>query len=170
VADAAAAEGRIEVRSSRLWALLTLRFTRLLFPARLIADHVGISTSIVEFWLTPWRRTDEHLPLSHIAEVTHARGFFWDSISVENSGGLQSARRHWAAQIAGPLFRRARPRAHQRRRRCYAAAATSPLNLSPCLPAVITTDSPSLMRPERIISANGSCTDFWITRLSGRAP
>ncbi len=88
MADAAAAEGRIEVRSSRLWALLTLRFTRLLFPARLIADHVGISTSIVEFWLTPWRRTDEHLPLSQIAEVTHARGFFWDSITVESSGGL----------------------------------------------------------------------------------
>ena len=88
MADAAATEGRIEVRSSRLWALLTFKFTRLLFPARLIADHVGISTSIVEFWLTPWRRTDEHLPLSHIAEVAHARGFFWDSISVESSGGL----------------------------------------------------------------------------------
>ena len=85
---AAAAEDRIEVHSSRLWALVTFKFTRLLFPARLIADHVGISTGIVEFWLTPWRRTDEHLPLSHIAEVTHARGFFWDSISVESSGGL----------------------------------------------------------------------------------
>ena len=33
-------------------------------------------------------RTDEHLPLSHIAEVTHGRGFVWDSISVESSGGL----------------------------------------------------------------------------------
>ncbi len=87
MADVAAAD-RIEVRSSRLWALLTFKFTRLLFPARLIADHVGISTSIIEFWLTPWRRTDEHLPLSHIAEVTHARGFFWDSISIESSGGL----------------------------------------------------------------------------------
>ena len=85
---AAAANDRIEVHSSRLWALVTLKFTRLLFPARLIADHVGISTSIVEFWLTPWRRTDEHLPLSHIAEVAHTRGFFWDSISVESSGGL----------------------------------------------------------------------------------
>ena len=64
---------------------------------------------------------------------------------------------------------RARARAHQRNRR-YAAAATSPLNLSPCLPAVITTFSPSLMRPERMSSASGSCTDFWIARLSGRAP
>lgn len=85
---AAAAEDRIEVHSSRLWALVTFKFTRLLFPARMIADRVGISTSIVEFWLTPWRRTDEHLPLSHIAEVAHTHGFFWDSISVESSGGI----------------------------------------------------------------------------------
>ena len=76
------------MHSSRLWALVTFKFTRLLFPARMIADRVGISTSIVEFWLTPWRRTDEHLPLSHIAEVAHTRGFFWDSISVESSGGI----------------------------------------------------------------------------------
>ena len=85
---AAAAEDRIEVHSSRLWALVTFKFTRLLFPARMIADRVGISTSIVEFWLTPWRRTDEHLPLSHIAEVAHTHGFFWDGISVESSGGI----------------------------------------------------------------------------------
>ncbi len=52
------------------------------------ADHLGISTNIIDFWLTPWRRTDEHLPLSHIAEVGHIRGFFWDAISVESSGGL----------------------------------------------------------------------------------
>jgi len=88
VTRAAAAEDRIEVHSSRLWALVTFQLTRLLFPARMIADRVGISTSIVEFWLTPWRRTDEHLPLSHIAEVAHTHGFFWDSISVESSGGI----------------------------------------------------------------------------------
>ncbi len=81
-------DDRIEVHSSRLWALLHFSLTRLLFPARMIADHVGISTNTVQFWLTPWRRTDEHLPMSHIAEVAHARGFFWDSISVESSGGL----------------------------------------------------------------------------------
>ena len=85
---AASGADHVEVRSSRLWALLTGRFTRLLFPARLVADHVGISTTLVEFWLTPWRRTDEHLPLSHIAEVAHTHGFFWDGISVESSGGI----------------------------------------------------------------------------------
>jgi hypothetical protein len=88
VAQALAADDRIEVHSSRLWALLTFKLTRLLFPARMVADHVGISTNIVEFWLTPWRRTDEHLPMSHIAEVAHTRGFVWDTISVESSGGL----------------------------------------------------------------------------------
>src|ERR1700722_1392292 len=55
--------------------------------------------------------------------------------------------------------------------RDYAAAATvAPLNTRPCLPAEITTFSPSLILPERMSSASGSCTDFWITRLSGRAP
>ena len=79
---------RIEVRPSRLWALFRLNLTWLFFPPRMVADHVGISTNIVRFWLTPWRRTDEHLPMAHIAEVAHTRGLIWDSISVESSGGL----------------------------------------------------------------------------------
>lgn len=54
----------------------------------MVADHIGISTNIIGFWLTPWTRTDEHLPLTHIAEVAHTRGFVWDTISVESSGGL----------------------------------------------------------------------------------
>ena len=86
--QASTVDDRIEVHSSRIWALLSFKLTRLIFPARIVADHVGISTNIVEFWLTPWRRTDEHLPLSHIAEVAHTRGFIWDTISVESSGGL----------------------------------------------------------------------------------
>ena len=77
----------ITVRSSRLWALFHFNFTRLLFPLYMAADRLGVSTSDVKFWLTPWRRTDEHLPLSHIAEVAHTRGFFWDGVSVESSGG-----------------------------------------------------------------------------------
>jgi hypothetical protein len=77
----------LEVRSSRLWAALHLSVTRWIFPTRMIADHVGISTIEVRFWLTPWARTDDHLPLSHIAEVLHRRGLFWDAISVESSGG-----------------------------------------------------------------------------------
>jgi hypothetical protein len=78
----------LEVRSSRVWAFLHFNLTRWLFPARMLADHIGVSTNIVLFWLTPWRRTDEHLPLSHVAEVTHVRGLIWDAIVVESSGGL----------------------------------------------------------------------------------
>ena len=88
VISTAAAYDLIQVRSSRLRALIHFSFTRWLFPARMVADHVGVSTSVISFWLTPWRRTDEHLPMSHIAEVTHVRGLIWDQISVESSGGL----------------------------------------------------------------------------------
>ena len=90
MSDASAAV--IAVRSSRPWALLHFNLTRLLFPATMSADQIGVSTSNIYFWLTPWRRVDEHLPLSHIAEVTHYRGFFWDAISVESSGGLNPLR------------------------------------------------------------------------------
>ena len=86
------ATGRIDVRSSRWWALFHFNLTWLLFPPRLSADHIGVSTNIVRYWLTPWRRTDEHLPLSHIAEVIHIRGLIWDAISVESSGGLNPLR------------------------------------------------------------------------------
>jgi hypothetical protein len=78
----------IGVRSSRIWALVHFNLTHWIFPARMVADHIGVSKNEVLFWLTPWRRTDEHLPLSHIAEVTHTRGLIWDQITVESSGGL----------------------------------------------------------------------------------
>jgi hypothetical protein len=92
VTQSSAVSDRITVQSTRLWAVLHFNLTRLLFPACMVADHIGISTNIVQFWLTPWRRTDEHLPLSHVAEVAHMRGFFWDAISVESSGGLNPLR------------------------------------------------------------------------------
>ena len=78
----------IVITSSRLWALFKLRFTKLIFPSHLSADRLGISLVKVDFWLTPWIRQDEHLPMSHLAEVTHERGMIWDSISIESSGGL----------------------------------------------------------------------------------
>ena len=87
-----AADDRLTVRSSRWWAVFHFNLTRWIFPARMVADQIGVSTNIVDFWLTPWRRVDEHLPLSHVAEVMHIRGFFWDTISVESSGGLNPLR------------------------------------------------------------------------------
>jgi hypothetical protein len=111
---------RIEARSSRLWALLHFSLTRLIIPARMIADHIGVSTNIVGFWLTPWRRVDEHLPLSHIAEVIHIRGFFWDAISVESSGGLNPLR------VPGLPKGQARFFVEQVRERINTAAAPTP--------------------------------------------
>jgi hypothetical protein len=95
---------RIAVRSSRLWALFHFNLTRLLFPASMSADQIGVSTTNVGFWLTPWRRVDEHLPLSHIAEVTHIRGLVWDAISVESSGGLNPLRVFGVAKPAARAF------------------------------------------------------------------
>jgi hypothetical protein len=92
LAQIGTADDRIAVASSRFWALLHFNLTRWIFPARMVADEIGVSTNIVEYWLIPWRRIDEHLPLSHIAEVTHIRGFLWDAISVESSGGLNPLR------------------------------------------------------------------------------
>jgi hypothetical protein len=84
----AAAEKPIHIRTSRLWALFNGGVTRFLFPAQLSADPLGISLVKIEFWLTPWIRQDEHLPMSHLAEVHHQRGLIWDSVSIESSGGL----------------------------------------------------------------------------------
>jgi hypothetical protein len=86
--QATSAARPIQVRSSRFWAILKGRLTEFLFPARLSADPLGISLVKIEFWLTPWTRQDEHLPMSHLAEVAHERGLIWDSISIESSGGL----------------------------------------------------------------------------------
>ena len=100
----AATTDLIVVHSTRFWAVCHLSLTRLFFPARMIADHIGVSTNIVMFWLTPWRRTDEHLPLSHIAEVIHTRGLFWDAISVESSGGLNPLRVYGLPKSAANYF------------------------------------------------------------------
>jgi hypothetical protein len=104
MSDSANTPARIAVRSSRLWALFHFNLTRLLFPAAMSADAIGVSTTNVDFWLTPWRRVDEHLPLTHIAEVTHIRGFFWDAISVESSGGLNPLRVFEVAKPAARAF------------------------------------------------------------------
>jgi hypothetical protein len=111
---------RITVRSSRLWAVFHFNLTRFIFPARMVADRIGVSTNIIDFWLTPWRRIDEHLPLSHIAEVTHIRGFFWDAISVESSGGLNPLR------VRGLPKGQARYFVEQVRERLNATAITPP--------------------------------------------
>ena len=80
------------VRSSRIWALLTLQITHFIFPMRMSADRHGISMHQVTFWLTPWSRKDEHLPMTHVAEIELDRGLIWDAIRIESSGGIDPLR------------------------------------------------------------------------------
>jgi hypothetical protein len=82
----------IFIRSSRIWALLTLKLTHLIFPMRMSADSRGVSMHQVSFWLTPWSRKDEHLPMTHVAEVELDRGLIWDAIRIESSGGIDPLR------------------------------------------------------------------------------
>ena len=49
--QSSAVNDRIEVRSSRLWALIHFNMTLWVFPARMVADHVGVSNNVVLFWL-----------------------------------------------------------------------------------------------------------------------
>ena len=78
----------VVIRASRIWSLFTFRFTSLLFPARMSADRNGISLHEVNFWLTSWSRKDEHLPMTHVAEIELDRGLIWDAMRIESSGGL----------------------------------------------------------------------------------
>ena len=82
----------IVIRSSRIWALLTLNLTPFIFPMRMAADRNGVSLRQVAFWLTPWSRKDEHLPMTHVAEIELDRGLIWDAIRIESSGGIDPLR------------------------------------------------------------------------------
>ncbi|MEX2649760.1 MAG: hypothetical protein WD673_12185 [Alphaproteobacteria bacterium] len=75
------------VRSSRLWELLTLSPTKLLFPHRMELGADGVATAKVRFFLVPWMRTEEHASFQRLASVVHDKGFLWDTIVVETAGG-----------------------------------------------------------------------------------
>ena len=49
----ASSSDRIEVQSSRLWALLRFRITEAIFCNTMAADAVGISLVKVTFWNNP---------------------------------------------------------------------------------------------------------------------
>jgi hypothetical protein len=81
-----------EIGSSRILALPTFQITHFIFPMRMSADRHGISTREVGFWLMPWSRKEEHLPMSHVAEIEHDRGLIWDDVRIESSGGIDPLR------------------------------------------------------------------------------
>jgi hypothetical protein len=93
----------IHARTSRLWAMCKLRFTEFVFPSHLSADQLGITLVKVESWFTPWTRQDEHLPMSHLAEVTHQRGLIWDT-SASKAAAASIPCRSKACRKAPPML------------------------------------------------------------------
>ena len=58
------------------------------FRDRLMADDHSVFAGKVYFWLTPWIRDENHMRISHIAEIEHDKGLIWDTLTVESTGGL----------------------------------------------------------------------------------
>jgi hypothetical protein len=79
---------RFEVSSSRWWALFTFKPTKLIFRDKLAADDSSVFAKKTYFWLTPWIRDENHMRISHIAEIEHERGLIWDQLTIESTGGL----------------------------------------------------------------------------------
>ncbi len=81
-----ASHDRIEVHTSRLWALFH-SFTQLIFPERIIADrYTGFTRKTVSCWYLPWKGTEKHLPMSPSVQVDRDKGGFWDTVIVETPG------------------------------------------------------------------------------------
>jgi hypothetical protein len=73
VTQSSTASDHIGVRSSRIWALVHFNLTHWIFPARMVADHIGVSKNEVLFWLTPWRRTRAFAAVAYRRGDSHPR-------------------------------------------------------------------------------------------------
>jgi len=82
-----AAKDIFEVHTSRLWALFHWNFTRLVFPERMFVSDSGIQLKSVRNWLTPFKKSDEFVFFSNIADQKLSLGLFWASIRVDNAAG-----------------------------------------------------------------------------------
>src|SRR5205085_1776649 len=94
----------------------------------------------------------------------------WESgygkyVRLRHANGYQTAYGHMSGFAKGM---QSGTRVHQGQIIGY--VGSTGLSTGAHLHSEITTRSPSLIRPDRMSSANGSCTNFWMTRLSGRAP
>ena len=77
-----------QLRASRLSILLTdFGLTKLIIPPRLELTDAGVRTLRTRIFLFPWMKEEEHVAYRRIASVRHNRGFIWDAIILETSGG-----------------------------------------------------------------------------------
>ena len=115
-------------------------------------------------WRTPKRRT-LRLGYRRAAKPPHVN--IWPNGRARRSAGRQ--RRAWArfTRLWGSSPRSAGLAGAGS---SGAPAAGLPLKVSAPCDTPILTVSPSLISPASSICASGSCTVFWITRFSGRAP
>jgi len=90
-----ATQDRVEVHTSRFWALFHGDFKQLFFPDRMIADK---STGITWKTKTRWylRRSKKDLTLPHVFQVdTDTTSLFWGTtVTVEGSGGVDPLKIH----------------------------------------------------------------------------
>jgi hypothetical protein len=102
-----ATEDRVQVHTSRVWALFHTNFTQILFPDRMIADKSnGFTRKSVNRWYVPWVRTEKHLPLTPFLQVDRDTDIVWDTVTVESSagGGADALRVHHVAKRKARRF------------------------------------------------------------------
>ena len=74
-------------QSRRMASALSSDWITFLFPKRIVLSEDGIRTQRVRSVWVPWRREDELVPFNRVSSLRHIRGFFWDSVIIETSGG-----------------------------------------------------------------------------------
>jgi len=75
------------IHTSRVFGLFSLSPTKLLFPHRMTCGEDGITTTKVRFFLFPWVKVEEHAAFGRVASIVHNKGFIWDVVVVETTGG-----------------------------------------------------------------------------------
>lgn len=73
--------------SSRWCAFFNRDWTNFYFPKQILLTEEGIKTNRVRKLSIPWRREIEMMPYNRVSSIRHMRGFLWDSIIIESSGG-----------------------------------------------------------------------------------
>lgn len=76
--------------TSRWSALLNSDWSNVFFPKQILLTEDGIKTNRIYKMSIPWRREIEMMPFNRVSSIRHIRGFFWDSVIIESSGGTNN--------------------------------------------------------------------------------
>ena len=92
------------IHTSRVFGLFSFSPTKLLFPHRMTRGADGISTIKVRFFLFPWVKVEEHAAFERVASIVHNKGFIWDVVVVETTGGSNNLDVRGVAKGAARAF------------------------------------------------------------------